>query len=418
MAYTPEVRLESLLNLNLELVSDDSVLDIEDAVMECSDILAEIAIIEQNITAYEGAKLVKKTKSAKKKVKVATKTMQAKDAKAKKAGGKVVKITKKPAKKVAREGDDPTDNGGTGPLPTTSDTNGLTDTDLDADPTAEVQVTEIVDDGTPEDQVVGTEGADFIVQYEDADIVRLEAEQTAQKGALAEKVKAFFKKIGEFIASIVKRVMEFFQNNSKFFTSNKAAIEKGLKSDVEVTINKPVGKIGENLNTMFGDIMKSINGLKSTASAAKMELRTGGGVKSAASSMASSLDPEYGTEFYILGINPFEDNGRDMLNAKIFEKESKPVKLSGSGWDIGDISKVLIDMKDSWKELQKSYGLIESTIAKAYDAGMMNSLKGISGMHKMITAGFSLYNKARSEAVKIMRAAAKAGGSTDSGEAK
>ena len=385
------VRLESLLGLE-PVDSSFPAIDFTEAVMECADVIEELSIIEQNITAYEGAKLVKKTKSAKKKVKVATKTMKAKDAKAKKAGGKVVKITKKPAKKVAREGDTEID-GGTGPLPTTTDTQGLTDTDLDADPDADVNVTEVVEDGTPEDQVVGTEGADFIVQYEDADIVRLEAEQQVQKKNLGDGIKKLVEKIGQMIASFIKKIKDLFASDKKFIQANKAAIEAGLASDKKIKILK-VKEPAATVKRMIGDVSTFIKAVGSTG-----------------------VD-----EGYVLGINILEEGSKEKLAAAVFggeKAEPAETTLKESGWTFADldyfINKGDTELKaieTEWKSFSKNNKIVGGA------GGADDAKKKVSSTYKAIGASFTLFNKVSSIASKVARTAGGGAAPADGGDQK
>ncbi len=226
------ITLESLLDPTSEFYGgkgefDGASDDPAEIAIECMDVMQELALIEQNLITLEAGKAIKKAKSASKKTKITKTKMKAKDAKAKKAGGKVKKI-----KKVTKEGDAELD-GGTGPLPTTSDTNGLTDTDLDADPDAEVEVTEVVDTNPSED-VVGTEGVDFIVEYEDASIIVMENSLTENLQKFGKAIVDFIKKVGAFLVSIFKKFIGLFQDMDKFVGSNKAAIDDAFAKNEKI----------------------------------------------------------------------------------------------------------------------------------------------------------------------------------------
>jgi hypothetical protein len=247
-----QITLESLLDPMSDYYNSAEYKDVPDdpaeVAIECMDIMNELSVLEQNMVTIEAAKAIKKAKSASKKSKVTKSKMKAKDAKAKKSGGKVVKISK-----VTKEGDEPTD-GGTGPLPTTTDTNGMTDTDLDVDPEQEVEVTEVVDTPAGE-EVVGTEGVDFIVEYEcvtEENYVTLEATFKENLKKFADGVVAFIKKVGAFFVSIWKKFMGLFQNLEKFMAQNEAAIRKGLDSDKEISTKYVFGDAGKVLEMMSG----------------------------------------------------------------------------------------------------------------------------------------------------------------------
>ena len=396
--FQQQIRLESLLGLE----SDDAMkpIDLVDATMECADVLEEISIIEQNLTTYEAAKIIKKAKSAKKKTKVAKTKMKAKDAKAKKAGGKVVKITK--AKKAALEGDEAVD-GGTGPLPTTSDTNGLTDTDLDADPNAEVEVTEIVEDGTPADEIVGTEGTDFIVMYEDASIIALEAEEAEQKKNLGKKVVELIKKIWQWITSAVAKFFSLFQGDEKYLNSNKAAIEAGLKSDKEISVIKvtsgaPSG-MAKAIIADLGTLMNKMKGVDSDGKATQV----------------AQLPEEYTK---INGVALFKDSAKEDLTNSIFTNGGKPseAKLSDCGYTMVDIEYFVKSGKKDLEKVKADWKAFSSSNKIKGDYAASKNL--ISGVYKCIGLVFSSYSKIHGQTSKVMRSAGSAGGGKNTDDAK
>ena len=418
--HAMQVTLESLLNLDSGASYEGKVMSITDATMECSDILQEISIIEQNLTTYEAAKIIKKAKSAKKKVKATKTKMKAKDAKAKKAGGKVVKITK--AKKAALEGDEDVD-GGTGPLPTTDDTNGLTDTDLDADPNAEVEVTEVVEDGTPEDEIVGTEGTDFIIMYEDASIIALEAEEVKQKGAFFAKIKAFLKKIGDWIKSAVAKVIEFFNFDKKYYDKNAAAIAKGLKTDTAVTIFKCPRSPSTISSEMYSDaekIVKAANDMMKQLKDARASKET----ISAKQAAGAKAGEDYGnaiTTMEILGISLGDADKVKKIKAAIVADKSEEVALNQSGWSAADIKSIIVDSQKQWKDLKASVDMFTKITMMIIDNVVKNvdnaaraidpELTGApTQVYKCLGLCFSGYGKLRGQASKVMHAAGKAGG--------
>jgi hypothetical protein len=227
------ISLESLLDPLSDYYHSPDYNDISDdpaeVVIECMEIIEELSILEQNMITLETAKAVVKAKSASKKKKIIKSKMKAKDAKAKKKGGKVVRI-----KKVSKESDIAID-GGTGPIPTTYSTHGMTDTDLDAEPDTEVEVTETVD--TPNgEEIVGTEGVDYIFEFEDTNITQMEADLIDNNKKFGEKIIEILKALSNFFISIWKKFLGLFQNLDKYLKSNREAIEKGLSSNKEISI--------------------------------------------------------------------------------------------------------------------------------------------------------------------------------------
>lgn len=375
------ITLESLLIKNEETQIEAVAIDPAEAALECADVYAELADIEANITNYEAAKIIKKGKSNKKKVKVATSKMKASEAKAKKAGGKVVKI-----KKVTKEGDAELD-GGTGPLPTTTDTNGLTDTDLDADPDADVEVTEVIDDGTPQEEIVGTEGADFMVEYEDAYILTLEDEQQKQKVAFGEKLKALWDKIKQFIQSCIAKIVEFFNFDKKFVTKNQAAIEEGLKKGVEVP-----GKAAETVKTLstftnVTAVMGQLNGMFSAAIASDDGLTK---LEEAVANIKSGIK-----------------------DGKEAQKGLEKATVTASDIKVGDIVKFITDGKKPFNDAKGAAAKAGAEAVKAAgeDGEKRARAKKASGLfQRAVSASFSVYGQYRSAVMTVAKAAAKAGG--------
>lgn len=375
------ITLESLLIQNEESQIGAVAIDPSEAALECADVYAELADIEANITNYEAAKIIKKGKSNKKKVKVATSKMKASEAKAKKAGGKVVKI-----KKVTKEGDAELD-GGTGPLPTTTDTNGLTDTDLDADPDAEVEVTEVVDDGTPQEEIVGTEGADFMIEYEDAYILTLEDEQQKQKVAFGEKLKTFWENIKKFIASCIAKIVEFFNFDKKFVAKNHDAIDAGLKKGVEVP--GKAAEIVKNLKSFSNttEVLGSLNGLFDAA------LKSDDGL--------TKLEEEIGK---------IKSGIKDDKEA---QKGLEKATITASDISVGDIEKFITDGKKPFNDAKAAAAKAGAEAVKAAgeDGEKRARAKKASGLfQRAVSASFSVYGKYRSAVITVAKAAAKAGG--------
>jgi len=273
MARIEEITLESLLNPQSELYVDpaDALVsdDPAEVAIECMDILDELHTLQGNLLSYEAAKAVKKAKSASKKKKIVKTKMKAKDAKAKLKDPKTLKV-----KKVTKESDAATD-GGTGPLPTTADTNGLTETDLDVDPDAEVEVSEVSDETLPDDNsanAAATEGVDFWVEYEDAGIVTLEANVKENLKKFGEAIVKMLKAVADFFVSIGKKFIGIFQNVEQYYKTNKAAVDAGFTDGFEMQSKFKLdagvlAKIGEAIKTQMdsavdtGEEQKTITGL-------------------------------------------------------------------------------------------------------------------------------------------------------------
>lgn len=375
------ITLESLLIKNEETQIEAVAIDPAEAALECADVYAELADIEANITNYEAAKIIKKGKSNKKKVKVATSKMKASEAKAKKAGGKVVKI-----KKVTKEGDAELD-GGTGPLPTTTDTNGLTDTDLDADPDADVEVTEVIDDGTPQEEIVGTEGADFMVEYEDAYILTLEDEQQKQKVAFGEKLKALWDKIKQFIQSCIAKIVEFFNFDKKFVTKNHDAIDAGLKNGVEVP--GKAAEIVKNLKSFSNAtaVLDSLGGLFDAA------LKSDDGL--------TKLEEEIGK---------IKSGIKDDKEA---QKGLEKATVTSSDISVNNIEIFITAGKKPFNDAKAAAAKAGAEAVKAAgeDGEKRARAKKASGLfQRAISASFSVYGQYRSAVMTVAKAAAKAGG--------
>jgi hypothetical protein len=395
------ITLESLLDPTSDYFGDPANLpEPEEIVVECMDILEEISILEQNMVTYEAAKAIKKAKSASKKTKITKTKMKAKDAKAKKKGGKVVKIT--------READEAID-GGTGPLPTTSDTNGLTDTDLDADPEANVEVIEKTDDES--EPTVGTEGVDFIVEYEcAADLIALEADAGSTFNKIVEAVKKFFTTIGEFITKIVDKVYEVFNFNARYLKNNRGNIDTGLKNPKTV-IKTEFGAKPDSLKTLlkqtkdFVDasayLIKQINQNNTTDSIRE--------------------------DISKLKINKITLAGNDSDTHKFRENLLQTVcpKTNGGEFSVGDLGITSADQFDAiigvaaakeWRNVLSSSKKTIATALKEADEilkkksdkiqAQFKNLRSIgSEIQKVVSISYGVYVKASSITAKIMRAA-------------
>ena len=202
-------------------------MSLADIALECADAYGELCDIESNLMTFEAATKIKKAKSGKKKVKVTKKKMSAKAAKAAKKSGKVRRIT--------RESDSELD-GGTGPLPTTGDTNGLTDSDLDADPDATVEVTS-ADDYQPEQaDIIGVEGVDFEIEYEDPMIQELTFEADNLLKKMGRGLQEFASKVVQFFQKIYYKINDKLKLDRKWLTEHKDEITQGLKDNASTKI--------------------------------------------------------------------------------------------------------------------------------------------------------------------------------------
>lgn len=394
------ITLESLLIGNEQAEFEAVAIEPSEAAMECADVYSELAEIEMNITNYEAAKIVKKTKSDKKKVKIAKSKMKASDAKKKKAGGKVLKVTK-----VTKEGDAEVD-GGTGPLPTTTDTNGLTDTDLDADPDAEVEVTEVVDDGTPQEEIVGTEGADFVVEYEDASILALEDGAKDQLKKFGDALKKFWEKIINFIKSCIAKIVEFFNFDKKYLTKNAEAIKAGLNSNAKVPGKVATYAKATVLTTAGGDNI-SISPWTEIVNKAK----------DLSEDFQNALKDDAGLEALQKKVDEIkagnEKEAKDAKNAD--EVELKSLKLSYE-----QILGFVTTGKKTFNDIKAAAAKASSEAIKAAEKGEARSRarQASSAYQKAVSKTFSVYSKLRGAAMSVARAAAKAGGAKDDSKAE
>lgn len=371
------------MNNELLTTADDlPELDVSAATFECMEVLEELTTLENNLFVYEAVKHVKKAKSDKKKIKTKTTVMKAKDAKAKKAGGKVIKITK--------EGD--TDgqmaDGGTGPIPTTSDTNGLTDTDLDADPEANVQVTEISDDepaGTTAPDTASEacelrmEGGDmFLVVYEDESIIALEDGIKDMEGSFIDKVIEIIKRIGDWISSFVAKAVSFFRNEGSFFkdSNNKKNMETNIANqsfelgkEIPVFENNPKAII----ETIFTDLDNSINNIKSDGN--------------------TNI-----TDYKLYGV---EMTGEGGGSAGLWKKVSSDGKKTKKPYDakitLADIQYIVNgEFATRFQKVRSSWRHVENKFKAAKDLPKetaMETKKKISACHKGINASFGVVMK-------------------------
>lgn len=385
------ITLESLLIDDAQMEKDTAVaIEPSEAAMECADVYAELAEIEMNITNFEAAKIIKKSKSNKKKVKVAKSKMKASDAKKKKAAGKVVKVTK-----VTKEGDADVD-GGTGPLPTTTDTNGLTDTDLDADPDAEVEVTEVVDDGTPQEEIVGTEGADFMIEYEDAAILTLEAGAEEQKKNFGEKLKALWDKIMQFIKSCIAKIVEFFNFDKKFLDANKEAIVKGLASDAKVS----------------GKAATYAKATVATSEDAEASISPWAKVAESAKALEADFQKACADDAALEALQKkVEDiksgNAEEAKNAK--DADEADIKSLGLSFD--QIYGFVTEGKKTFNDIKAAASKAASEAIKAAEKGdaRARARQASAAYQKAVSKTFAVYGKLRGAAMTVAKAAAKAG---------
>jgi len=376
------VQFEQLMN-NGSLYSnedDREVPDLVDATMECMDILEELTQLESNLFVYEAVKHVKKAKAGKKKVKTKTTKMKAKDAKAKKAGGKVVKITK--------EGD--TDgqqaDGGTGPIPVTSDTNGLTDTDLDADPDAEVQVTEIADDEPAETVApdTATEAADlvmeggerFLVIYEDASLAGIVTEAAKDEARFIDKLIALIKKIGDWISSFIAKVASWLKGEEKFYEANKG----------KFVLDKPCGKAIPDFRQAKWKFLGQTIGGSSPEDVVKQVLKALNNLinrlNGASRNEARSTDAE--------GIELEQPTGTEQIPSKVGVSEAT------FKYFVEEFPKTLNDTRKAWRDVESKYRKISSETAP-------EAKKGIIGAHKAINKSFGAMMKTSRIMLGVMK---------------
>lgn len=367
------ITLESLLMPEQTVEFEGVILEPIEAAMECGDAYAALCEAEQNCTTYEAAKIIKKNKSKSKKIKTTTSKMKAKDAKAKKAGGKVVKI-----KKVAKEADEQLD-GATGPTPTTTDTNGLTDTDLDVDPEAEVEVTEVADEQPTEESAFEgmTEGVDFIVEYEDASILALEDGEEKAKTSFKEALKNFWDKVVNFFKSIAAKIDEFLNFDKKFIVNNKENIEKGLKTPGETTL-KADKAFAADLIGAFNNAMKTVNDELADAE----NLIKGGSTKEEVKETAKEAKKENPEEMKLADVKAtyadllkIVDDGRkqfkDLYNkAKKAGSEAVAAAAKADKENAGKIKLAGAKYQKAVSNAYREFGIIRSTAAKISHAAV------------------------------------------------
>jgi hypothetical protein len=389
---TVQITLESLLDPSSEYFGNvEDLPEPEEIAIECMEILEEISILEQNMVTIEAAKQIKKAKSSSKKTKITKSKMKAKDAKAKKKSGKVIKITKE---------SDAAFDGGTGPLPTTDDNEGMTETDLDADPDATVEVTEKVDG-----EAAGIEGIDYIVEYECAsELIALEADNKNFFKKMIDAVIEFFKRIGDFFVKQFNRILEKLDFNSKFLETRKADITAGLGSaNIQISSNYKVDvpKLKtylKDLEISFSDAAGAIPNAEVGADIYK-QLKILGEPTVDGDHMRSDLK-----ELHTKAIFP-----------EVSAKMSTPPALGFADWDsLHDV--VGYAALQSWKKIfAKGKENVTKAIKALEDKKNKSDTdkKYISDMRKvgsilqwLANQGFSFFGKAASLGTKVMRAAA------------
>ncbi len=384
------ITLESLLAGDTEF-EDTAILEPGDAAMEFAEVFQECAAIEQNLTAYEAAKIIKKSKSNSKKVKTATSKMKAKDAKAKKASGKVVKI-----KKVAKEDEEV--DGGTGPLPSTSDTNGLTDTDLDAAPEQEVEVIEVADDQPATQEAADwegmVEGKDYIVEYEDASILQLEAGAGDMVKKLGEGIGNLIEKLAQFVMSVAQKINDLFKIDEKFLDKNKAAIEAGQKNPGDGTV-----KVSKAAISRAGDFLTLAENRAKTVNDQIKTLASGEFGEGAAQQTANAGEGD---------INAIEAPAELQLSAIASEfKFDLAKKLVGAG-----SKNITAALKTAGKALKSAKSTaIKNAENKEVAAKIKGNAKAIQAETHAI---YGILTKIRSNYMVLAHALAKAGGASSS----
>jgi hypothetical protein len=380
-----QIKLDELINPSQVINEEDyeAYETLDEASFECADIAEEICALESNIAVYEAAKTVKKNKSAKKNLKLVKTKMKAKDAKALKAtkGKKVLKITKEDE-----------DTGGTGPLPTTSDTNGLTDTDLDAAPEEVVQV---IESGDPvEDNTsVGTEGVDFITEYEDASIMTYEANEKATKKAFWDKLKEFVKAIGRWIATAIAKIISVFKNSANYYKTQDKQLEEGLKSGKEINVY-PYSKNPEVLvKAALEDCKKVIDSANKAIDSGKVD---GGiiGLFNGTGALAKAADASSDAIFANI-VNGTDDAKK--IVAKAENGKVQNIELSTFKYFAIDFDKSMKSIQSEWKKIEQKVN------SASKDDWKLQSVRlAVSAANKAVTKTFSSCSRIASNVNNIM----------------
>jgi hypothetical protein len=416
-----------------------------DIILEQMDIISNLSIIEQSLTAYEAAKTIKAKQAPLKKAKLKKKKMKAKDAK---------KISKSKVFKITKE-DDEFPDGGTGPLPTTSDTNGMTDTDLDADPNGDVVVSEIIDDNISDHEATGTEGVDWVCYYDDPEMLAFEDEEKNLFQKLGEGIKKLWETIKNFVISVIEKISGALGNNVAYLKQNGDKIDRGFKvaKEQKLTIKTDVVMMNSGLiNAMVQDVAKGINEISSTA---LKDFVTGPGI-----TRSEDTPMEKFKSIEICKTHPFAGTGEDNTPARIISvaifannspyltEKSEPIEINilDSGFTSSRALSDVIDSKivGAWKTINAAVNSSSNTMIKAINAGFKASGKaaiaqadkvygsaakddkeagethkkskaagiqkaGIT-VQKLVSSCFSIYTKANQLAAKVMRKAGSAGG--------
>ncbi len=396
--------LATAITLESLLAQEDDYSDITQSpaeiALEMTDIEREISILNANLTTYEAAKAIHKAKAKKKAVKITKTKMKAKDAKAKKAtsGKKVVKIRK------ATKEDDELD-GGTGPLPTTSDTDGLTDTDLDAAPEQEVEVIESDGDATPQEVEVGTEGVDYMMVYEDEDQTKIDQAANGAKDTkknIFQKFIEALKKLGELIANIVKNLFNFSSKLEKAWKANKAKYIEALKGEGgKLTVSTFKKSDTDGLYTEIMDLCE-----KGKSYITRFDGK------------ATDLDAYEWSDDATKEIEKFNGIKEKMKNIKFSE-----MTVSDSGWDASAIDEFITKAGPAaQKKLKELGGAVKNAIESAKRAssnGGDTQQMQLAGTAEAVGATFNrrgvqflgkLYARVGGNVAKLIKAVVKGGG--------
>ncbi len=386
-----EIRLESLLDPNWspdgDTIPEYNEGDLTLASFECADALQEVYQLESNLAAYEAAKIVKKAKSKKKVVKAKTSKMKAGDAKKKKKANKKVRVSK----------EDEEVDGGTGPLPTTADTDGLTDTDLDAVPDEQVvNVTEPSDEPSEE---IGTEGVDYFVEYEDASIMTMEDGEEKTKTSLWEKIKQLCHKIALWIKTAISKVAATFRNAKKYLDKNKENIAKNLAAGQKTVKCYDFEEAPENgVKNAINCVSKVIGDIKKEMTLAE---NAGGGfgeiIKKAFTSVKLGLIQNNFEAMVDAG------NHGDKLKApEKVEKTPKELNITMASFEYfaGKFDSDLTTIKKAWNDIDAEVKKVSKSPSASDKVKTVST--GIKTCNRVVTSIFSTCSKVGSAVNAVM----------------
>ena len=395
-------------------------MSLADIALECADAYGELCDIESNLMTFEAATKIKKAKSGKKKVKVTKKKMSAKAAKAAKKSGKVRRIT--------RESDSELD-GGTGPLPTTGDTNGLTDSDLDADPDATVEVTS-ADDYQPEQaDITGIEGVDFEVEYEDPMIQELTFEADNLLKKMGRGLQEFAAKVVQFFQKIYYKINDKLKLDRKWLTEHKDEITQGLKDNASTKIkNFPermfsAAKTGDDGKTIKAGIADAMDSANKTVVDATTALNTfADAIQKLKDDKADSaaLKAEITKDTYkalFPGKKDAESAGKYAVEVMLdMAKDKSEITVGDAATKLGFTYDAILGIVKAGEAVDKALKNLKSAEQKAKrlasyagaSSGKMSALKrGFANAQKSGNLYFRAYVISRGCAMKVAKAACK-----------